>query len=73
MNTRHKLVVVLLPLGLLAFAAFALFGTACELVVNANLPLPDGSVSDVLDCSICSDVSADAGTDAADGAIAPKE
>jgi hypothetical protein len=67
-NARRKIAIVLLPLSVLALGVLAVFGTACELVVNANLSI-DGSVSDVLDCGICADVSADANYDAADVSI----
>jgi hypothetical protein len=62
---RALLVVAFLPFPL--GAAF-LLASGCELAVNLNVAL-DGNVSDVLDCGICADVSADANYDAADVSI----
>ena len=48
--------------------ATIVFGTGCEIAVNIS-PTIDGAVSDVIDCGICADVSADADYDAADVSI----
>ncbi len=55
------------PLSLLGLALLA-FAPGCELIVNPNASL-DASVSTVLDCGICADVSVDADYDAADVSI----
>ena len=57
-----------LPIMLLPITATLAIGTACELVTNLSAPL-DGAVSDVLDCGICADVSADARYDDGDVSI----
>ncbi len=68
MNHRHKRLVLALPIALLPLAMTAAIGTGCELAVDLN-PQLDGAVSDVLDCSICADVSADADYDAPDMSV----
>jgi hypothetical protein len=52
-----------LLLAPLPLAVAMAISAGCELVVNANVLL-DASVSDVIDCGICADVSADASYDA---------
>ncbi len=68
MNRRQKCLLIALPTSLVLLMATVIFGAGCELAVNLS-PAIDGSVSDVLDCGICADVSADANYDAADVSI----
>jgi hypothetical protein len=68
MNRRHKRLMLALPIALLPLAMTAASGTACELAVDLN-PQLDAAVSDVLDCSICADVAADANYDAPDVSV----
>ena len=68
MTARLNRFLVALSLALLPLAATVAFGSGCELAVNIN-PVLAGSVSDVIDCSICADVSVDADYDAADVTI----
>jgi hypothetical protein len=59
MNRRLRCLLFVLPVSVSLLMATVLVGAGCELAVDIA-PTIDGSVSDVLDCGICADVSADA-------------
>jgi hypothetical protein len=71
MNTRQKRTRAWLPILFVPMIGFAAPGLGCELLVNVDRSLVDGSPGDVLlpttldgyDCPICADVSADADLD----------
>ncbi len=69
MNTLMKRVLVLVPVALLPIGVVTLLGTGCELAVNLDPMVIDAGTSDVLNCNICADVSADANYDAPDVSI----
>lgn len=68
MNRRLECLSLSLPVCALSTVFAVALSAGCELAVNIN-PAIDGSVSDVIDCGICADVSADANYDAADVSI----
>ncbi len=70
MLTRKKRVLFVLPFTVLPGLVVAASTASCEIAVNLDPMVIDaGAYSDVLDCGICADVSADANYDAADVTI----
>ena len=71
MSTRQKRVLFMLPATLLPAALLAATAASCEVAVNLDPAVIDaGAQTDVLDCGICADVSADAQySDAGDASI----
>jgi len=61
--TRQRRFFVVFPFTLLALGGLTALGAGCELAVDINTPFDGSPGSDVLDCGICADVSADANYD----------
>ena len=68
--TARKRLLFMLPFALLPVTFIVPAGAGCEVAVNLDPMVIDGGAqTDVIDCGICADVSADANYDAADVTI----